>query len=282
MPSTPLEAALSPGRPLVLLGGGKMGSAMLKGWFEAGLPGAAARVVDPAPNDALSALCAKTGAGLSDAPDATQAGALVVAVKPQTLDAALPSVAHLNGPDTLVVSVAAGAPIARFETTFGARTPIVRTMPNTPSAVGRGVTALIANAAATEAAKSLAETLLRAVGETVWLDAESQMDAVTGVSGSGPAYIFHMVEALAAAGEAEGLPAELALRLARATVSGAGALLEADPSPASTLRENVTSPAGTTYAGLQALMDPESGLTPLMTRTVAAAAARSRELGGSK
>jgi pyrroline-5-carboxylate reductase len=272
------QAALKPAaeRGLTLLGCGKMGGAMLEGWLAAGLPADAVTIIEPNPSPAVRALV-DLGARIADAAPA-QAGAVVLAVKPQMMAEALPVVAPLAAPDTLFLSIAAGLSLGWFEARLGAATPIVRAMPNTPAAVGRGVTALIAN---TPGAKRmpLAEALAAAVGETVRLDDEAQMDAVTGVSGSGPAYVFHMIEALAAAGESEGLPPELAMRLARATVVGAGELAWRSGDSAETLRVNVTSPAGTTAAGLSALMDAEAGLPPLMRRTVAAAAARSRELG---
>ncbi|MBM3606464.1 MAG: pyrroline-5-carboxylate reductase, partial [Alphaproteobacteria bacterium] len=179
---------------------------------------------------------------------------------------------------TLVLSVAAGTTIATFEAAFP-DAPVVRVMPNTPAAIGQGISALIGNAAATETHLDLAETLMRAVGRVVRLESEAQMDAVTGLSGSGPAYVFHLIEALAAAGEAQGLSPALALELARVTVAGAGALaVDADEDPA-VLRQNVTSPGGTTAAGLAVLMDPGTGLPPLMARTVAAATERGRQLG---
>lgn len=258
---------------LLLLGCGKMGGAMLEGWLAGGLAPAAVQVIEPAPSARLAAL-SEEGLVLNPPVPAAPTVA-VLAVKPQMMAAAAPSLAAFGGGGTLMVSIAAGTPIAAFEAIFGAETPIVRAMPNTPAAIGRGITALVANAAAGEAALATAEALLAPVGETVRLEAESQMDAVTGVSGSGPAYVFHMIEALAAAGEAEGLSPALAMRLARATVTGAGALAAASPESPAVLREDVTSPGGTTAAGLEAL---RAGLTPLMTRTVAAAARRSREL----
>jgi pyrroline-5-carboxylate reductase len=259
-------------RGLVLLGCGKMGSALLEGWLAQGVPAAAVSVVEPAPSDWLTAQGVRLNAPLPEAP-----AILLVAVKPQMMAAALPSVSALGGGATLVLSVAAGTTIAAYEAAFGPGTPVVRSMPNTPAAVGRGITAIVGNAAAGEPALAAAERLLGAVGQVVRLEHEDQIDAVTGVSGSGPAYVFHMVEALAAAAEAEGLAPDLAMRLARATVAGAGELLHRAPDSAAQLRVNVTSPAGTTAAGLAVLM-PE--LTGLMTRTVAAAAARSRELRG--
>ena len=161
---------------------------------------------------------------------------------------------------------------------MGAGTPVVRAMPNTPAALGRGISAIVGNAAAGEAGLALAEGLMAAVGEVVRVRTEAQIDAVTGVSGSGPAYVFHMVEAMAAAGEAEGLAPDLAMRLARATVAGAGYLLDHSPDSAADLRVAVTSPGGTTAAALAHLMDPDTGLPPLMRRAIAASAARAREL----
>lgn len=260
-------------RGLVLLGCGKMGGAMLEGWLARGLPPGSVWVLDPAPPEGLDA----RGVHLNEDPPDGPAVALI-AVKPQMMDTALPRLAGLAGPETLMISVAAGTPLARFEAAFGAATPAIRAMPNTPAAVGAGISALIGNAAATEAHLALAEELLSAVGQVVRLESEEQMDAVTGVSGSGPAYVFHMIEALAQAGEAEGLARDLAMTLARATVAGAGALAAQSEESAETLRRNVTSPGGTTAAGLGVLMDDAQGLPPLMRRTVAAAAARAREL----
>ena len=261
-------------RGLVLLGCGKMGSAMLEGWLAGGLPSASVTVLDPKPSDWLQGIEGlRLNADLPDNP-----ALVLIAVKPQMMGDALPRIAALGGGGTLFVSVAAGTPIAAFEKAFGADSPIIRAMPNTPAAVGRGITALIGNAKAGEDHMALAERLLSAVGDVVRLDSEAQMDAVTGVSGSGPAYVFHLIEAMAAAGEAEGLDRELALRLARATVSGAGELARLSEDPPSVLRENVTSPNGTTAAALEVLMDENSGLPPLMARAIRAAAARSKEL----
>ncbi|MGF1446789.1 MAG: pyrroline-5-carboxylate reductase [Pikeienuella sp.] len=258
---------------VLLLGCGKMGGAMLSGWVAAGLAPAAVTVLDPAPSEAVQSLA---GAGLALNPaDLAAPDIAVLAVKPQMMAAAAPRLAPFGGGGTLFLSIAAGTPIAAFETMFGAASPIVRAMPNTPSAIGKGIAAYIGNHAATEAHLTAAARLLAAIGGAVRLESEAQMDAVTGLSGSGPAYVFHLIEAMAAAGEAEGLAPELAMRLARDTVVGAGALAEAAAEPAATLRQNVTSPGGTTAAGLAVLM-PELG--DLMRRTVAAAAARGREL----
>jgi pyrroline-5-carboxylate reductase len=255
---------------LVLLGCGKMGGALLEGWLKGGLDPKRVQVIDPQPSDWLK----RQGVALNpDSPG--PATVALLAVKPQMMAAAAPALKPLAGTGTLFVSIAAGTPIAFFEGLFGAETPIVRVMPNTPAAVGRGISALVGNARAGEDEMRMTEALMAAVGQTVRLDDEEQMHAVTGLSGSGPAYVFHMIEAMAGAGEAAGLAPELAMRLARATVSGAGALADASDESAEQLRKNVTSPGGTTAAGLGVLMDE---LPDLMTRTVAAAAGRSREL----
>ena len=261
-------------RGLVLLGCGKMGSALLTGWLAAGLPARAVWVVEPNPTDWLRGTGVHLNAGLP-----AQAGVAVVAVKPQMMGAALPALQALGGGGTLFVSIAAGTTIAAFESALGAGTPIVRTMPNTPAMVGRGITAICGNAHATADHLSLARALMAAVGDVVDLAGEHQIDAVTAVSGSGPAYVFHLIEALAAAGVAEGLPEDVAMRLARATVSGAGELAHRSPDTAAQLRVNVTSPGGTTAAALAVLMDEGTGLPALMRRAVKAAADRGRELG---
>lgn len=261
-------------RGMVLLGCGKMGSAMLAGWLDSGVPATSVWVQDPAPSDWLRSTGVQINTGFPDAP-----AVVLIAVKPQMMGDALPALAGLPTGGTVFLSVAAGVSIASYEAALGADATIIRAMPNTPAAVGKGITALIGNAHASAADMDLAETLLRAVGQVVRLETEAQMDAVTGVSGSGPAYVFYMIDCLAAAGRAQGLPTDLAMDLAKATVAGAGALAEsADETPAQ-LRINVTSPNGTTQAGLAALMDAASGLEPLIARTVAAASDRSRELG---
>ncbi|KUF10103.1 pyrroline-5-carboxylate reductase [Pseudoponticoccus marisrubri] len=260
-------------RGLVLLGCGKMGSAMLEGWLARGLPAASVWVKDPDPSDWLAAQGVHLNADLPQDP-----AVVLVAVKPQVMAQALPVLAPLGGGRTLFLSVAAGIPISAFETQLGSDTPVIRAMPNTPAAIGRGITAIIGNDSTREVQLQMAEALLSAVGEVVRLEEEGQMDAVTGVSGSGPAYVFHMIECLAAAGAVEGLDPVLALRLARATVAGAGALAQETGTEPAQLRRNVTSPNGTTQAGLDVLMNAERGLPPLMRATVAAAAARSREL----
>lgn len=261
-------------RGLVLLGCGKMGSAMLAGWLARGLPASSVHVIDPNPSDWVRAQGVNLNADLPADP-----AVVLVAVKPQMMGAALPRLQAFGNGGTLVLSVAAGTRMAAFEAALGARTPIIRAMPNTPAAVSRGITAIIGNAHATGAQMDQAETLLSAVGEVVRLDHEDQIDAVTAVSGSGPAYVFHLIEAMAAAGEAQGLAPALAMQLARATVSGAGELARQSAESAEQLRINVTSPAGTTAAALAVLMDPETGFPPLLRRAVQAAADRGRELG---
>ncbi len=262
-------------RGLVMLGCGKMGGAMLRGWLKRGLPPSSVHVIDPY----AAASLADLGVHVNGPLPADPAVALV-AVKPQMMAEALPQLKPLGGGKTLIISVAAGTPIAYFEATLGEGTRIIRAMPNTPAAVGKGITAIIGNDVAKVQDVELADSLLQAIGQVVRLENEDQIDAVTGVSGSGPAYVFYMIDALAAAGRAEGLPDGMAMQLAKATVAGAGALAEDAPETPEQLRINVTSPNGTTQAGLEKLMDPDSGLMPLMRRTVAAAAARSRELKG--
>ncbi|MCJ8140376.1 pyrroline-5-carboxylate reductase [Falsirhodobacter halotolerans] len=261
-------------RGLVLLGCGKMGSALLAGWLEGGMSPGGVHVIDPRPSDWVRAQGVQINAPLPPDP-----ALVLIAVKPQMMAEALPQLAPLGGGATLFLTVAAGTSIAAYARLLGEETPIVRAMPNTPAAVGRGITALTGNRHVTEADMQLAETLLAAVGDTVRLEVEHQMDAVTAVSGSGPAYVFHMIEALAAAGVAEGLPEDLSMRLARATVCGAGELAHRSDESAEVLRVNVTSPGGTTAAALAELMDGTTGLAPLMRRAVHAAAERGKELG---
>ena len=265
--------------PLLLVGGGKMGEALLAGWRAAGMAGADLLVVEP---DAArrAVLIARHGIRAEATAEAL-AGAhprtLVIAVKPQVLEAALTPCCALLAPDTLVLSIAAGKTLATLAGLFGAERPIVRAMPNTPAAVGCGMSVLCANAATPSARRGEAEALLAAVGETAWVEDEALLHAVTALSGGGPAYVFLLIEALAVAGTRLGLPAELALRLARTTVIGSGELARRSAAPAATLRQDVTSPGGTTQAALAVLM-AEDGLQPLVDRALAAAARRSREL----
>lgn len=260
-------------RGLALLGCGKMGSAMLAGWLDGGLPPKSVWVQDPYPSDWVTSQGVHINQDLPPNP-----AVVLIAVKPQMMTEALPSLRALAGGGTLFVSIAAGTTLGTLAAILGHNTPIIRAMPNTPAAVGQGITAQIGNDVANAAHLDLAESLLSAIGQVVRLQDEVQMDAVTGVSGSGPAYVFHMIECLAAAGEAQGLPADMAMQLAKATVAGAGALaMQAEDAPEQ-LRINVTSPNGTTQAGLEVLMEPTTGLPPLIKATVAAATSRSQEL----
>lgn len=263
---------------LTLVGAGKMGGAMLAGWLEAGLDPAATTVIDPAPAPEIVTLCAERSLRLNPERPAP-AEVVVLAIKPQGLDAAAPGLASCLGEGGLLVSILAGKTIQNLRARLPGARAIVRAMPNLPASIGRGATGAAASSDVTPAQRAVAEALLAASGHVEWLETEALIDAVTAVSGSGPAYVFHMVEALAEAGVAAGLPAEVAARLARATVSGAGALLDASPLEAADLRRNVTSPGGTTAAALEVLMR-ENGLPALMREAVAAAKRRAGELSG--
>lgn len=276
---------------LLLVGGGRMGKALLDGWLERGLPRASTVVIEP--DAERAAALAERGVEvhpeISALPEGFDPRVLVLAVKPQVMADVLDELhARLVQP-ALVVSIAAGKPLAVFEAAFGSDIPIVRVMPNTPAAIGRGISALFANAATGPTDRAAAEDLMAAVGDTVWLESEDDMHAVTALSGGGPAYVFLLVEAMAVAGERLGLESELAMRLARTTVAGAAALMESSDTTPASLRLAVTSPGGTTRAALDILMptgddaddDEEEpmGLAELMTEALAAAAERSRELG---
>jgi len=261
---------------LTLVGAGKMGRALLEGWLAAGLDPAAVAIVEPAPAPELVALCQARGMALH-APEAAPE-VLVLAVKPQTFAAAAAAL-QVDG-RTLVVSIMAGKTLANIRERLPAAGPIVRAMPNTPAAVGRGVAAAVAERALDPTRKAWSENLFKAVGGFHWLGEERLIDAVTAISGSGPAYVFALVEALARAGAALGLPASVAEGLARATIEGAGELLHRDPAiSAATLRQNVTSPGGTTAAAL-AVLQGETGLDALLRQATAAAFRRAGELAG--
>ena len=263
--------------PVMLVGAGKMGLALARGWLEAGLAPSNLVLVDPSPGEAALALAEDFGLQLHGQASGLLPNVLVLAVKPQIIDPVMEALRPVVGVQTLIISIAAGIDIARL--TRGLDTGrVVRTMPNTPAQIGKGITGAVAGADTNADDRQTANALLAAAGPVVWLDDEAQIDAVTAISGSGPAYVFHLVEALTAAGIAQGLPAETAAQLARQTVVGSAALMEADPAPAAQLRENVTSPNGTTAAALAVLMG-EDGLTPLIGRTVEAARRRSEELG---
>jgi pyrroline-5-carboxylate reductase len=261
--------------PIVLAGAGKMGGAMLTGWLARGLDPARVVVIEPFPSEDIRALLAK-GVRLNPKPkDIGSAATLVVALKPQMFREAGPDLKPLVAPSTLVVSIMAGTTIASIAQVCGGS--VVRAMPNTPAAIGRGITVAVAANDVSTAQRAVADALLRATGSVEWVDDEELMDAVTAVSGSGPAYVFLLAEELARAGVEAGLPQELATRLARETVAGSGELLHRSQEPSATLRQNVTSPGGTTAAALAVLM-AEGGMEVLMIRAVAAATRRSKEL----
>ena len=266
---------------LLLAGAGNMGGAMLTGWLAQGLSASQIRVQDPGPPPAVAAMLAKAGitaqasvTALSEPP-----AVILVAVKPQEMDKVFPPLAKLAGPRTVVLSIAAGRTIAGFEKHLASGVGVVRAMPNTPAAVGRGITVCCPNAHVTAAQKTVCTALLGAIGDVAWVEREALIDPVTAVSGSGPAYVFYLVEAMAAAGVKAGLPADLAMLLARRTVSGSGELLHRSDLPAEQLRRNVTSPNGTTHAALEVLMAAD-GIQPVMDRAIAAATRRSQELAG--
>jgi pyrroline-5-carboxylate reductase len=258
---------------LVLAGAGKMGGAMLAGWLAQGLEPSRVVVIEPAPSAEISALAAK-GIRLNPK-DAGAADTLVVALKPQTFREAGSALKSFADASTLVVSIMAGTTMASLQEVCGGK--VVRAMPNTPAAIGRGITVAVAAKGVSALQRATADALLRATGSVEWVDDEGLMDAVTAVSGSGPAYVFLLAEELARAGVAAGLPEALATKLARETVAGSGELLHRSELASATLRQNVTSPGGTTAAALEVLMG-EGGLQQLMTRAVAAATARSKEL----
>lgn len=263
---------------LVLVGAGKMGGAMLEGWLKGGASPSKIVALDPAPPAEVKAMLDAKGIRLNpDVSGITDAQVVIVAVKPQVMEDVLPGIVPLKASHPLILSVAAGKTIATFERHFGSDAAVIRSIPNTPAAVGRGITAMASNPNVSAAQLQLARALLSAVGEVVTVENEEMIDAVTAVSGSGPAYVFYLTECLAAAGEKSGLPADLAMQLARATVSGSGELMRQSGIAAATLRHNVTSPKGTTYAALQVLM-AEDGMQSLFDKAIAAATARSREL----
>ena len=248
---------------------------MLSGWLAQGLDARRVVVIEPNPTDEIRALSSK-GVRLNPSPkDAGQVAALVVALKPQIFREAGPGLRPFAGPATLVVSIMAGTTIAAITDVCGGS--VVRAMPNTPAAIGRGITVAVASKSVGAAQRAVADSLLRATGSVEWVEEEGLMDAVTAVSGSGPAYVFLLAEELARAGVAAGLPEELATKLARETVAGSGELLHCSDLSSATLRQNVTSPGGTTAAALEVLMGPD-GMHSLMTRAVAAATRRSKEL----
>jgi pyrroline-5-carboxylate reductase len=271
--------ALNIGGTLLLAGVGNMGQALLAGWLDRGLNPRSVVAQDPAPPPPAKLLLERNGivahpalSGLPEPP-----AVIVLAVKPQVMDAVLPALAPLAGKETVVLSIAAGRTIAGIASHFSKGIGVVRSMPNTPAAIGRGITVAVANGSVSEAQRTSCDMLLRAVGEVAWVGQEALLDAVTAVSGSGPAYVFYLAECLADAALKVGLEPKLAQQLARSTIAGAGELLRRSPLPADALRRNVTSPNGTTHAALEVLM-ADDGLAKLMREAVAAATRRSREL----
>ena len=263
---------------ILLVGAGNMGGAMLSGWLKSGIPGASVTVIDPRPSEALLAMLADAGARHADVlPEGMVADILFLAVKPQLMDTVLPPLRAAVAEGTVVVSVAAGKTLAYLERHLGAAA-MVRAMPNTPAMIGRGVTGAYANSLVGASQREAVQSLLKVSGPVEWVQSEADIDAVTAVSGSGPAYVFYLVECMAEAGRKAGLPADLAMRLARETVAGAGELLHRSSEEAATLRQNVTSPGGTTAAALSVLM-ADNGMQPLFDQAIAAARKRAQELG---
>jgi pyrroline-5-carboxylate reductase len=263
---------------IVLVGAGNMGGAMLAGWLDSGIPGGLITVLDPSPSAEMAQRIADAGARHATAPPEGLVPEVVfLAVKPQVMETVLPPLKALVSVGTVVVSVAAGKTLAFLEKHLG-EAAMVRAMPNTPAMIGRGVTGAYANKRVDDAQRAQVDALLKVSGPVEWVASERDIDAVTAVSGSGPAYVFYLVECMAEAGRKAGLPADLAMRLARETVSGAGELLHRSSEPASKLRQNVTSPGGTTAAALSVLM-ADDGMQPLFDEAIAAARKRAEELG---
>lgn len=265
--------------PLLLAGAGKMGGTILSGLLARGLKPEHIFVQDPSPSAEAAALLAKHGIRcvptINELPEPPSI--ILLAVKPQVMDEAFAPLAKLAGPETLVLTIAAGRSLQSIEAHLPERMPVVRAMPNTPAAIGRGITVAAPNPHVSPEQRKLVHELLSSLGKVLWVEDEALLDPVTAVSGSGPAYVFLLVECLAEAGQAAGLDAELAEELARATLTGSAALLDQTDEHVSKLREHVTSPGGTTAAALSILDGPE-GLRPLLKAAVAEATKRGREL----
>ena len=278
-----MKDAFTPGNPLVLVGCGHMGRALASGWLKAGLnpdalyvvdPGAKAEVLPQVPSDHFATSIDLLGKRLI-------AGAVILAVKPQIMDGVLPQLAALVDQTTLVISIAAGVTLGQMVRGLDGRAVSVRAMPNTPAAVGAGITGLTAGATITDQQKQLVCDLLSATGNTVWIESEDQMNMVTALSGSGPAYVLYLVEVMAAAGVRGGLSKDVAMQLARQTVVGSARLMDVEKDvPAADLRRRVTSPGGTTAAALDILMQEEGGMASLMQKAIEAADKRAEELAG--
>ncbi len=264
---------------ILLCGCGKMGSALLDGWLESGMGPDRIQIIEPFPSEWLMSISNDRELAVNP-PVIRNPSVCVIAVKPQSMDPALENLAGLDLRGTLILSIAAGVRIARFESAFAGGTPVIRAMPNTPAAIGLGITAIIGNGNVDEHHLATATMLLDAVGATVRVRSEDDMDVVTAISGSGPAYVFLLIEALAEAGERRGLSEKMSLDLAMLTVFGAATLANGSARTPEQLRNDVTSPKGTTAAALDVLLEEGSGLPALLDRAVEAAEARSRELGG--
>lgn len=271
---------LSIDRPLLMLGCGNMGRALLTGWRARGLEADHLFIVDPALQGGIPDLDITDDQVASSTPAGLRAGLVMLAVKPQILERAAPSVRSAVDQETALLSIMAGTTVETILAALPGSAGCVRTMPNTPAAIGKGVTALYAAEHVSEDVRTTCDQLMQAAGRTVWVDKEADLNAVTAVSGSGPAYVFHLIEALTQAAEAQGLAHDVAETLAIETVAGAGALAAARQADPTTLRVQVTSPKGTTEAGLEMLMDEETGLQALISRTVEAAKRRAEELAG--
>lgn len=273
---------LSVERPIVLIGAGRMGGALMRGWLESGLDVAQLFVRDPSPARETVQFVAERGIAFNFEIDdlaQRQPAAVVLAVKPQQMSEIVPLFRPFVAPETVFLSIAAGTSLATLDRLLEGDAVVVRSMPNVAASIGRGISVACAGARVSEAQRDLCTELLDAVGEVAWVDSEDLIDAVTAVSGSGPAYVFYLVECLAAAGEEIGLEAGLAMRLARATISGAGEMLHLSDESAAQLRQNVTSPGGTTAAALEVLMG-EGGLAVLLMRAVIKARDKARDLSG--
>lgn len=266
-------------RPLLLMGCGKMGGAMLDGWLASKMAVGGIVIVDPTGTpqyqgrDEISIY-----RDANDVPANLNPQVIILAVKPQQMDQALAAYVKYVSDDTLFVSIAAGKTISYFESQLGGDAQIIRAMPNTPAAISQGITVLCPNAKVSAAQANLALDLLRAVGEAELVQDENMIDAVTALSGGGPAYVFHMIECMTQAGIEQGLPSGLSAKLALVTVAGAGQLALKSNDQPTQLRINVTSPGGTTFEALNVLMQEKGGLQDLMTQAIAAATAKSKAL----
>jgi len=269
--------------PLLLVGCGKMGGALLRGWLSRGVPGQDVFVIDPAPRDLedVQARGVTVLTAFGELPAGLRPGIVLLAIKPQFMDEALPAYRRFADRGAVFLSIAAGKTVAYLKDKLGAQAIVIRSMPNTPAAVGRGMSVILRDPQVAPATLELCGQLLSAVGEIGWIDEEDQINAVTAVSGGGPAYVFLLIECLAEAGRQAGLPADLAMKLARETVAGSGELAHQSSESATKLREAVMSPKGTTLEAINVLMAPD-GLQPLMNKAIAAATRRGREIAAGR